>query len=358
MYHKTIIAHNSKWAICLAGTVSEKLVKAAAMLCVHMRCKHLLGSVWSFSVDLLLWACEEEGQARLEDDESNWQKMRERKKSETVLKFGEMHTSHINGICLSCPLFFGEKEAHTRILRQARRYTEIAWPFSSSINMRRAICCNHAQSIASCGGEPFHILWIYPSLYTQWHQFKCKSWHSHHSALRRLLYQKPCRIGPDLNEPRSAQLYISSVCWSVCVRENVRQTWWERKSKRERDAGHYRDGVYVCRSVWWRWCSDCVLPFLREGRSCLPLPCHVQYPAAIQSWMIASKCGSVFSDLCAHKEALSYQQHVHTYSQNSLFFHAVCDESQCFCQTSELQSFSKWFAVIRPSFHTVVPGCL
>lgn len=192
---------------------------------------------------MLLWACEEEGQARLEDDESNWQEMRERKKSETVLKFGEMHTSHINGICLSCPLFFGEKEAHTGILRQARRYTEIAWPFSSSINMRRAICCNHAQSIASCGGEPFHILWIYPSLYTQWHQFKCKSWHSHHSA-----FATPALPKALPHRPRSEWAAICSTVHLICVLKCVRAGKCAANIMREKVKERKR-----CRALQ-RWC--------------------------------------------------------------------------------------------------------
>lgn len=92
--------------------------------------------------------------------------------------------------------------------------TQIGWTFTSSINMRRVIFCNHAQSIIISGcKEPFHILWIHPTLHAQWRQFKCKSWHSHHSASRCLLRHR--RVGPDLNEARSAQLYILSVYWSA-----------------------------------------------------------------------------------------------------------------------------------------------
>lgn len=135
-----------------------------------------------------------------------------------------MHTSYPLYLFIFAILCVLEQNKRTHASTDERTdNTEIAWTFSGSINMRRVICCNHAQSIASGSGEPFHILWIHPSLYTQWRQFKCKSWHSHHSAPRRLLYQKLRRIGPDLNEPRSAQLYISSVCWSVCVSESVWQ---------------------------------------------------------------------------------------------------------------------------------------
>lgn len=63
----------------------------------------------------------------------------------------------------------------------------------------------------------------------------------------------------------------------------------------------------------WRDDADCVLSFLQEGYSCPLLPCHVQYPTAIESWTMASECGSMHLDLDVHREAFSNHQHVHTY---------------------------------------------
>lgn len=106
--------------------------------------------------------------------------------------------------------------------RKVHYYIKIAQAFSGSINIRGVICCNHARSIASGGGEPFHILWIHPSLYTQWRQFKCKSWHSHHSATQRLLYQKLRCIGPR-SKWATICTTVHLMCVLKCVREGVQR---------------------------------------------------------------------------------------------------------------------------------------
>lgn len=53
--------------------------------------------------------------------------------------------------------------------------------------------------------------------------------------------------------------------------------------------------------------------------SCLPLPCHVQCPVAIESWMTVSEYGSVCLDLSECKEAFSNHQHVHTCTRTHKF---------------------------------------
>ena len=130
--------------------------------------------------------------------------------------------------------------------------------FSGSINMR--ICCDHARSITSGGKEPFHILWIRPSPYTQWRQFKCKSWHSHHSASRHFT-KKPRRIGTNLNEPQSESEDCTSHLWQI-MREIL-----------------YMNEMVVMYAAQYEivYC-----PFFRRV---IPasLTCHVQYPVAIES---------------------------------------------------------------------------
>lgn len=83
----------------------------------------------------------------------------------------------------ACILYPSSKQVQSGIPKWTHRYTQIAQTLSSSINTRRVICCNHTQSIASGSREAFHTVWIHPSLSTQCCQFKCKSWHSHHSAV-------------------------------------------------------------------------------------------------------------------------------------------------------------------------------
>lgn len=178
------------------------------------------------------------------------------------------------------------KQAHKCIHRWVHRYTEIAWTFSSTINMRRVICCNHAQSIASCSREHFHILWVYHSLYTQWRQFKCKSWHSHHSASRRLLYQKL-----PLHRPRSKWvtirstvhlIFVLNVCVWKCARNIVRQIMREKVKERKRSCVLKRQ--CLCMQVYvTRWCRLCTV--LSSGGLFLP-PVALSCPISHSNWKL------------------------------------------------------------------------
>lgn len=74
------------------------------------------------------------------------------------------------------------------------------WTFSNMISMYREIWCNQAPSNTSDGPKPFAPCECTPSCTHNGHQFKCKSWHSCHSASPRLLFQLLKHLSPDLSE--------------------------------------------------------------------------------------------------------------------------------------------------------------